>query len=243
MKKANRCERFMVRKMFALVSALVAAGSLPAGAWAGGEPPESVYAPPSPPGEGEGINEGAVRLSFDVSYFTDYIWRGIERFEFDPRFPRDPQSPAPVLQREKEDAANVQLNVRVQWDLGKLPSPFVQAFVDAAEDTAQGDSSFREIRPTVGFDWNVRPFLLTFGNTNYIFPEGDFDANGVPESGEAFVRVEIDDSYFLSLERPLLRPYVLCAYDYDAFDGFYLEAGLRHVLQIEDTPLTLSFEG
>jgi hypothetical protein len=207
------------------------------------QPRESVYAPPTPPREGEGINEGAVQVSFDVGYFTDYIWRGIERFEFDPEFPRDPDSPPANPQAEKEDAANIQLNVKLRWDLGKLPSPFVHAFVDAAEDTAEGDSSFREIRPTVGFDWNLRPFLLTFGNTNYIFPESDFDFNGVPESGEVFARVEIDDSYFTRLEKPLLSPYVFCAYDYDKFEGFYIEAGVRHVMEIEETPITLAFEG
>src|SRR5690348_5463427 len=40
---------------------------------------ESVYAPPAPPREEEGVNEGAVHFDLLIGYFTDYVFRGIER--------------------------------------------------------------------------------------------------------------------------------------------------------------------
>lgn len=206
--------------------------------------PESVYAPPAPPREGDGINQGAVHLDFDLVVTTDYVWRGIERFEFDPDFPRSPGAPDPGTPDEGEDVANAQLNLKLRWDLGKFPSPFIRVFVDAAEDTDQpGSSSFREIQPTLGFDWNIRPLKFSFGNTNYIFPETDFDANGVPESGEVFARLEIDDSYFFKTERPIFAPYVFAAYDYDKFEGLYAEAGVSHTFLIEETPLAITVNG
>jgi hypothetical protein len=42
---------------------------------------ESVYAPPAPPREEEGVNEGAVHFDLLIGYFTDYVFRGIERFD------------------------------------------------------------------------------------------------------------------------------------------------------------------
>jgi len=54
---------------------------------------ESVYAPPTPLRENDGVNQGAVHTELAVRYLTDYVFRGIERFEFDPGFPRDPASP------------------------------------------------------------------------------------------------------------------------------------------------------
>jgi len=208
------------------------------------DPPDSVYAPPTPPREDQGINEGAVHVRLEVSYLTDNVWRGIERFEFDPNFPRNPNSPPPPTGKlPREDLANLQFSGKLGFDLGKLPSPFIDLFVNVSEDTSAGERSFQEIRPTVGFDWNLRPFLFSFGHTNYIFPESDVDANGVPESAEVFGRIELDDSYFFRTAKPNLSPYVLVAYDYDEFEGVYVEAGLTHVWVIEDTPLTLTFEG
>lgn len=197
---------------------------------------ESVYAPPAPAREDEGLNQGAVHVALGVSYLTDYVWRGIERFEFDPRFATIPNGNS----TSKEDFANIQFEGRLSFDLGKFPSPFVELFVNAAEDQQGEDQSFQEIRPTVGFDWNLRPLKFSGGHTSYIFPEDETDANGVPESSEIFGRLEIDDSYFFRTERPVFSPYVFAAYDYDEFEGSYIEAGGKHVFQFEDTGLTLT---
>lgn len=204
-------------------------------AWAV-EPPESVYAPPAPPRDDVGVNEGAVRIALDVSYQTDYVFRGIERFEYDPDFALVP----PPATLSKEDYANLQVDGKLTFDLGRLPSPFVHLFINVAEDSSGEDSSFQEIRPTVGFDWTIRPLKFSAGHTSFIFPESSTDANGVPESSEVFARLEIDDSYFFRTTRPMLSPYVFAAYDYDEFEGLYVEAGVRHSMPVEDTPITLT---
>jgi|SRR5687768_4135999 len=182
--------------------------------------PESVYAPPAPPREDEGVNEGGVHLVLDISYFTDYVFRGIELFE----------PPG------HEDRANLQINGKLSFDLGKVPHPFVGAFVNSAE--ADPISTFQEIRPYVGFDWNLRPLLLTAGYASYIYPDRD-----PLETQEIFGRIELDDSYFLRSERPLLSPYVFAAYDLDLYNGWYLEAGVGHDFEVEDTGLTIRAEG
>jgi len=204
---------------------------------------ESVYAPPTPLRENDGVNQGAVHTELAVRYLTDYVFRGIERFEFDPGFPRDPASPPPPTDLSKEDLANLQFEGKISFDLGKFPSPFIGLFVNAAEDGNDGDSRFQEIRPTVGVDWNLSPILLSFGHISYIFPEDEFDANGVPESAEVFASITLDDAYFFRSEKPVLSPYVFVAYDYSEFEGTYIEAGGSHTFQIEDTGLTLKLEG
>ncbi len=188
--------------------------------------PESVYAPPAPPRENEGVNEGGVTLTLSVSYFTDYVHRGLELFEL-PEFNPDPIG--------SEDRANLQINGKLSFDLGKIPHPFVGAFVNSAE--SDPISTFQEIRPYVGFDWNLRPLLVSAGYTSYIYPDRD-----ALETQEIWGRVELDDSYFLRSEEPLLSPYVMVAYDIDLYDGFYAEAGVGHDFRFEDIGLTLRTE-
>jgi hypothetical protein len=188
--------------------------------------PQSVYAPPEPPDPKAGVNEGGVRFDIEVRYLTDYVFRGVEFLEV-------PGS---------EDSPNLQFQGKVSFDLGKLPHPFVDVFVNVADDDPI--SSFQEIRPTLGFDWTLKPFTLSAGHTSYIFPDRDGD-NGSPDldTNEIFARLELDDSYFFRSERPIFTPYVLAAYDYDNYEGLYLEAGLKHVLPVENTGLTLEFTG
>src|SRR4051812_47503200 len=40
--------------------------------------PESIYAPPQPPREDQGLNEGGVHTDLTVRYMTDYVYRGID---------------------------------------------------------------------------------------------------------------------------------------------------------------------
>ncbi|GIW75539.1 MAG: hypothetical protein KatS3mg104_0602 [Phycisphaerae bacterium] len=47
-----------------------------------------------------------------------------------------------------EDQLNLQFDGKISFDLGKLPHPFVQVFVNVAENDPV--SNFQEIRPTVG---------------------------------------------------------------------------------------------
>src|SRR3954449_8190795 len=91
--------------------------------------PDSVYAPPSPPREEEGFNQGGVHLDLTVNYLTDYVYRGIERLEVPGH----------------EDKPNLQFDGKMSFDLGKLPHPFVGTFVNVADSDPV--SRFQEIRP------------------------------------------------------------------------------------------------
>jgi len=178
--------------------------------------PDSVYAPPAFPGETEGINEGAVRFELGVSYFTDYVYRGVEVFE--------------VL--GPEDSLNLHIDTKLSFDLGKLPHPYVGVFVNIADDDAV--SNFQEIRPTVGFDWTIKPIIVSGGFTSYIYPERDNR-----ETSEVFLQIGLDDKVLVG-GNPIPAPYIMAAYDFDLYDGLYLEAGVKYRLLFEDLGLTVT---
>jgi hypothetical protein len=179
--------------------------------------PETVYAPPSPRLPEQGINEGAVHFQLAVAYFTDYVYRGIEIFE-------PPGG---------EDRANLQIDSKLSWDLGKLPHPYLAVFVNYAD--SDPISSFQEIRPAFGADWNLRPLILSAGNNTYLYPN-----RNQFETSEVYGKIQIDDSYFLRTDKPILSPYIYAAYDYDRYNGWYFEAGISHDFEIADTGLTFT---
>jgi len=180
--------------------------------------PESVYAPPSAMNEEEGVNAGGVNVDLRVNYLTDYVWRGIERFDA-------------VLPHE--DRANLQFDGRLEFNLGKLPHPFVGLFTNVQDQDPV--TNFEEIRPYFGLEWTIKPLTLTVGNTTYIFPDRD-DLG----TSEVFFRLGIDDSFLLRTDEPVLSPYVMVAYDYDRYNGWYVEAGVKHDFVLEDTGLTIT---
>ncbi|MCC6239243.1 MAG: hypothetical protein IT448_02955 [Phycisphaerales bacterium] len=180
----------------------------------------SVYAPPSPNSETEGVNSGGVHIDLEVRYMTDYIFRGMEILEV-------PGS---------EDSPNLQLAGKLSWDLGKLPHPFIGLFANVADHDPL--SQFQEIRPTVGFDWDIRPLTITAGHNSYIYPD-----RKEMDTSEIFVKMKLDDAWLWSTERPLLSPYVMAAYDYDLYNGWYFEAGVEHTLTLEDLGIDLTFYG
>jgi hypothetical protein len=179
---------------------------------------ESVYAPPAPPTREEGYNAGAVHTDIQVSYFTDYVYRGLERFDS-------------VLGHE--DALNLQFLGKMSFDLGKGPHPFIGIFTNVAE--SDPISNFQEIRPFFGADWTVRPLTLTVGLNTYVFPNRD-----ALQTAEIFGKLQLDDSYFTLRDKPLLSPYIMGAYDYDKNNGWYVEAGLEHDFIFPDTGLILT---
>jgi len=185
-----------------------------------GPEPESVYAPPAPPREEEGINEGAVHFDLAVGYFTDYVFRGIERFD---------------EELGHEDRANLQISAKLSFDLGKLPHPFIATFVNVADSDPV--NRFEEIRPLVGFDWTIRPLIISAGHNTYLFP----DRKQI-ETSEVWGQLQLDDSYFFHTERPVISPYIYFAYDYDRYNGWYFEGGVSHTFVIEDTPLSIRTE-
>lgn len=182
---------------------------------------ETVYAPPEPPQEGVGFNEGAVNTDLSVTYVTDNVFRGIERFD---------------EVGDSEDAANVQISGALSWDLGKLPHPFIGLFVNVFEDDPV--SNFQELRPVVGFEWNLRPLIFSAGNTGYQFPDRD-----ALETAEVWGRLEWDDSALFDADRPVFSPYVFAAYDYDLFEGWYLEAGIDRSFHFDEINVVLTLHG
>jgi hypothetical protein len=181
--------------------------------------PESVYPPPEPlVSEDPRVAQTGIHFDFEARYMTDYVWRGIERFDAG----------------HHEDSANVQIEPRLTLDLGKLPHPYVSVFFNTSESDEV--SNLQEIRPEVGFDWDIRPVTVSAGYTSYIFPDRD----GI-DTGEIFLGFTFDDSQFFHSERPVFHPYVRGAFDFDEFDGLYVEAGIQHAWPVEGTGLTFLF--
>lgn len=183
--------------------------------------PETVYPPPEPlVSDDPREQQTGFRFDLDVRYLTDYVWRGIERFD----------------SVHHEDAANTQIEPRITLDLGKLPHPYVSVFFNTAADDEV--SNLQEVRPEIGFDWNIRPLTVSAGYTSYIFP----DRQGI-DTGEVFLRLQFDDSLLFHTERPLFNPYAFGAFDFDVYDGLYVEVGIEHEFPVEGTGLTFIVNG
>src|SRR4051812_36071368 len=176
---------------------------------------QSVYAPPPPPREDEGLNQGGVNFNLEFRYMTDNVYRGVSRSTENPHTP------------------NLQFDGSVDFNLGKFPHPFVGAFINI--HSSDPVSRFQEIRPYFGVNWNLRPFIVEGGNITYIFPERD-ELN----TGEVYAKVTFDDSWLFRTDKPILSPYVMGAYDYDKYNGYYIEAGVKHDFVFENTGFTLT---
>lgn len=199
---------------------------------------ESVYDLEAPPQE-QGINAGGVNFDLTVRYMTDYVFRGIDRSEGSGQFNDEKGRPVvfdpdPDFKPGAEDAGNLQFDGRIKFDLGKLPSPFFGLFANVYNDDPI--NRFQEIRPFVGVEWKIKPVILAAGQTTYIYPERD-DVN----TAEIWASVTLDDSFLFHSEKPVLAPYVFAAYDYDLYEGVYIEAGVKHDIELRDTPFTLTF--
>jgi hypothetical protein len=179
--------------------------------------PESIYAPPEAMGEEQAVNAGGVNFKLNATYFTDYIFRGIDRSETS----------------GTEDSGNVQIDGQMRFELDRFPDLFLGVFTNIND--ADPISRFQEIRPYYGLELTARPIIFTVGNTFYIFPDRD-EFN----TAEIFARLTLDDSYFFRTDDPVLSPYVMAAWDYDKHDGFYIEAGVRHDWVWDDLPLVVS---
>lgn len=181
--------------------------------------PDNVYVRAAAPSTNEMTNEGGAHFSFRTDYFSTYMFRGID------------QSTAPL---RNEHA--LQFDGKLEFDLGKLPHPFIGVFSNIFNNDPV--SRFEEVRPYAGLEWTVRPITVSGGFNGYIFPNRE----GV-DTQEIWIQVAVDDSRFFHTDQPFLRPYVYGAYDFDKYDGFYLEAGVRHDFVIGDTGVTISAIG
>jgi hypothetical protein len=195
---------------------------------------DSVYAPPEPYVPNTGINEGGVKFNLDVSYLTDYVFRGVDEGEriANTRASGDTTG-RPNADPGHEDSANIQVDSGMKFDLGKAPHPFIGVFVNTFN--ADPESRFQEIRPYIGLEWTLRPVIFTVGHNTFIYPDRD-ELN----TAEVFGKISLDDSYFFRTDDPILSPYVFAAYDYDTYDGLYMEAGIEHDFIIEGTGVVLT---
>lgn len=187
------------------------------------EQPPSVYDLPTPPGEKEAINYGGIHLDIKVTYFSNYVYRGVNRSDFI----------AAATGRPATDRANFQFDGKLMFDLGKWPHPFIGIFTNVLDSDPV--SNFQEVRPFFGFDWKIRPLIILVGDTLYEFPERK-EIN----TSELWMKVTLDDMTLLKRDEPLLSPYLYTAYDYDRYEGWYFEAGISHDFVIEKTGITLT---
>ena len=196
------------------------------------DPYESIYEPPGPPREEEGVNKGGANFALRVSYLTDYVYRGVDMSE---RLATRDETGAfnPFADAGAEDAPNLQFDGSMKLNLDRLPHPMAGVFANVFNDDPV--SRFQEIRPYFGLDWDLRPLRIQAGQISYIFPERE----GL-NTNEVWLSITFDDSRLWRTEKPLLLPYVYAAYDYDLYEGLYFEAGVRHEFELEDTGITVA---
>jgi len=174
----------------------------------------SVYAPPAPPREDEGLNFGGANLDLTATYMSAYVYRGLD---YDKAV-------------TSHDSANVQFDGRLEFNLGRLPHPFIGVFSNIFDNDPV--TRFQEFRPYLGFDLTVRPLTLEVGNNSYVYPDRESF-----NTSEAYMKLTLDDSYLIGTEKPIFSPYIYGAYDYDLNHSFYVEGGIKHEFPIEETPL------
>ena len=205
---------------------------------------ETIYDLPAvggPTPQQEQVNAGGVHIDLSVRYLTDYVFRGIDRSEPGGGFRDEHGNPVTFPADEgkspgAEDAPNLQFDGKLTFDLGSLPHPFVGLFVNVFDDDPV--SRFQEIRPVVGLEWTIRPLTVSAGHTNYIFPERE-----AINTAEVWLSAQLDDSVFFRTDKPVFTPYVLAAYDYDLYEGLYLEGGIKHDFELHDLGVTLTLVG
>ena len=148
------------------------------------EEPENVYLPPQGPTPDQLTNQGGVHFSLDTTYLSTYMYRGVD------------QSTPPI---RNEHA--LQFDGRLDFDLGKLPHPFIGVFSNIFNHDPV--SRFEEVRPYGGVAWTIRPITVAGGFNAYNFP----NRTG-KDTQEGWMSITVDDSRLWHTERPFLQPYV-----------------------------------
>src|SRR5208282_2299388 len=173
--------------------------------------------PPLSPEQQEGINSGGAHLDLDVDYADSYVYRGINHDNVG----------------GNGNSPNLLIDGKLTFDFGRYPHLFVGVFTDIYD--ADPVSQFQEIRPYVGIDWNLRPFLIDFGHIAYIYPQREnFDTS------ELFMKVTVDDSLLFNTDGPIFSPYAMGTFDFNSGKGWYVETGVSHDFRVEDWGLTLT---
>jgi hypothetical protein len=179
--------------------------------------PPSVYAPPAPPRENEGVNNGGAHLDFNLDYMSEYIYRGLDYSKV----------------AGNGHAADEQFDARLEFDTAHWPHPFLGVFGNILDSDPV--SRFQEFRPYGGLELTLRPLTITVGDTYYVYPEREqFNTS------EVFSKLTVDDGALFGSTKPVFTPYFYGAYDYNLNKGFYLETGIKHEFAFEDWPLKIT---
>lgn len=181
--------------------------------------PQSVYSEYTPARTAESTNSGGVNFGLDVDLLTDYVYRGVD------------QTTAGL---RSENA--LQFTAEAKFNLGKLPHPFIGLFVNVFNNDPV--SRFEEVRPYFGLEWNLKPITVVGGFNSYIHPN-----RKELDTQEVFASLTLDDSRIFRTPKPIFSPYIYSAYDFDLYNGFYIEAGAKHDFVFEDIGLTLTPKG
>jgi hypothetical protein len=168
------------------------------------------------PREDDQVNNGGVNFNFDLRYLNRYVYRGVDQTTIGHR----PEN-------------SLQFEGRAEFDLGKLPHPFVGLFVNVFNEDPI--SRFEEVRPYGGFEWTLRPLIFQVGIDAYIYP------NRKPlDTTDVWGSLTLDDSLLFRTTRPIFSPYIYGAFDVELYHGFYIEAGMKHDFVLENIGATLT---
>jgi hypothetical protein len=229
----------MAKWTFGLIAAALLGAGLSSGAWADWTDPlllsaagssaddGGIYEMPQPPTAENGTNLGGVNFGLALSYYNHYVYRGVDH--------SIGIQTGPGLFNLKASTFNLQLDSKLEFNLGKLPHPYIGLFGDVYD--ADPVSRFQEIRPEYGLDWTVKPFLISAGGNTYIYPNRES-----LNTAEYYVKVTLDDGFFYHSDKPFFSPYIYYAYDYKRNKGDYIEAGVTHEIPLEDFGLVLTLQ-
>lgn len=184
---------------------------------------ETVYAPPG----GAELAEpeaggGSFRTELGLGYASAYVYRGVERSQ------ANDHGTGKVT-----GGSNLQVDGRLTWESDGPWRPFAGVFANFWD--SDPENQLQEVRPTAGVGWAGRPMRLSAGVTSYVYP-GQTGSN----TNEVFLRADLDERALLSVEQPIVSPYVLAAYDFDANHGWYGEVGISHDFTVAGCGLTLT---
>jgi len=193
--------------------------------------PASPYAPIEPDRVEDGTNKGGVNVDLNFRYLTDDVYRGVSHNRA--VFVNVPGQPI----QGNLHASNFQTDAKLSFNTGPFPHPFVGVFANINDSDPL--SRFQEVRPFAGFDYTIRPLVFSTGVNAYIYPERERFTPS-PNTSEAYLRLTLDDSYFLLTPNAILSPYVYGAYDYQRNKGWYLETGIKHDFDFPDFGFVLS---
>ena len=186
--------------------------------------PETVYSPPGGPAAATEPQGPRLNWELTLGYASGYVYRGIDHSAT--------IGDTPAIS-EEAGGASFQFSGRLTLDSG---GPW-QAFVEVFSNYWDSDptSTWQEVRPTVGLQWQSKLSSITMGATGYIYPNRAGD-----NTNEVFIRVDANDGAILEQEQPILNPYALIAYDLDASGGWYGELGVSHNWAIPGIGLTVT---